>query len=81
MYPSRSKLKGYFLLQFTGVSKNVLLDKDGTYYSNNRLKELLILGGTGVPGSKPSLAKKVEMRVTEQYRHKKSQKNKFQKGL
>jgi hypothetical protein len=37
-------------LYFTGVSKNVLLDKDGTYYSNNRLKELLIQGGTGVPG-------------------------------
>jgi len=69
-------------LRIEGVSKNVLLDKDGTYYSNNRLKELLIQGGTGVPGSKPSLAKKVEMRVTEQYRNKKFQKNKkFQRDL
>jgi hypothetical protein len=29
---------------FLGVNKNVLLDKDGTFFDNGKLKELLELG-------------------------------------
>ena len=35
-----------------GVSNNVLLDKDGLYYADGRLKFLLEAGGNGKPGSR-----------------------------
>lgn len=41
----------YFVL-LLGISNNVLLDKDGLYYADGRLKFLLEAGGTGKAGSK-----------------------------
>lgn len=70
----------YLYLRFIGVSKNVLLDKDGTYYSNSRLKELLLLGGTGPKDSK--MIGKLDSKenrsswANNQYRNKKSMKKK-----
>ena len=52
----------YVPLRVEGVDKNVLIDRDGTYYANGRLHELLKIGGPG--GNRGGSASESSSRVS-----------------
>jgi hypothetical protein len=45
----------------TGIKNNILIDKDGEFYADGRLKVLLQAGGNGSPNSKKFIPTKVEL--------------------
>ena len=42
----------------TGIKNNILIDKDGEFYADGRLKQLLQAGGDGSPNSKKLIPRK-----------------------
>jgi hypothetical protein len=47
-------------LFLTGIKNNILIDKDGEFYADGRLKELLQAGGNGSPNSKKVIPTKTD---------------------
>jgi hypothetical protein len=49
-----------YIILFTGIKNNILIDKDGEFYADGRLKVLLQAGGDGSPNSKKIIPNKTD---------------------